>query len=108
MDLADLRGHLRTVQSKIEQCEGAIGVLRGKETEYQFHIDRMARGEPKPNARRLEEDFDPDMMAKGLAEFKGNIAKYEQALSTLKAKEQELQFKIGGIITGGLQNGRVC
>jgi hypothetical protein len=108
MDLTELREHLNTVERKIQECKGGLTVLKGKELEYQGHIERMARGEPKPGARRLEEDFDPVIMASELKRFQGNIEQYSEALCTLTAKQQELQFKIGGIITGGLPNGRVC
>jgi len=67
----------------------------------------MARGEPKPGKRRLEEDFNPDMMRKGLEQIKENIRQHKRVLERLEKQKTEYQLQIGGIFTSVVPSGRV-
>lgn len=67
----------------------------------------MARGEPKPGKRRLEEDFNPAMMRKGLEQIKENIRQHRRVLEGLEKQKLEYQLQIGGIFTSVVPSGRV-
>ncbi len=80
----------------------AISELRSKENEYSFHIRRMERGEPKPGARRKEQDFDPETMDKSLKLIQGNIRKHKHQIGRLEKKKTEMGLELGRVLTGGI------
>lgn len=65
---------------------------------------RMARGDPKPGVRRREEDFDPDMMEKGLKDIQGNIRKHKHNVNVLEKRKYELGIELGRILAGVSKN----
>lgn len=92
------------VEGDIASLNQAIIQLRSNAEEYTFHMRRMERGDPKPGARRREEDFDPVMMEKGLTDIQNNIRKHQRNVNVLEKKKHELGLELGRILAGVSKN----
>jgi hypothetical protein len=102
--IGELRRWIEMADGDIASLGQAIRQLKASEDEHIFHIRRMERGEPKPGARRREEDFDPEMMDKAVKDIRANIRKHKNKINVLEKKKVDWGLELGRILTGGSKN----